>query len=208
LKIVDHVLLLHYGPTNVFKFSECALIDESLVSDIDRWILYLSRKSIKEFVLDVWIEGLYKIPPCLFSCQSLLHLKLHCCWLKPPTSIEGFRNLKSLYLNLVRMAQDAFENLISGCPLLETLKLIEVEGFSQINIDSPSLKFLKIFGDFEGISFVNSFQLATVVVDLGLYLNSEGNQGRLHGSSSNLLKFFDHRPYIQSLVIETCFLKV
>jgi len=89
------------------------------------------------------------------------------------------------------MAQDAFENLISGCPLLETLKLIEIEGFSQINIDSPSLKFLKIFGDVEVISFVNSFQLATVVVDLGSYLNSEGNQGRLHGSSSNLLKFFD-----------------
>ena len=143
LKIVDHVLLLHSGPINIFKFSECALIDENLVSDIDRWILYLSRKSIEEFVLDVWIDGLYKIPWCLFSCQILLHLKLHYCWLKPPTSFEGFKSLKSLYLNLVTISQDAFENLISGCPLLEKLKLTEVDGFTQVNIHRPNLKFLK-----------------------------------------------------------------
>jgi hypothetical protein len=43
---------------------------------------------------------------------------------------EGFRSLKSLDLKLVTVAQDAFENLISGCPLHEKLKLTEVDGFT------------------------------------------------------------------------------
>ncbi|XP_024631758.1 F-box/FBD/LRR-repeat protein At1g13570 isoform X1 [Medicago truncatula] len=208
LKIVNSVLLHHSGPINIFKFSMCAPIDESLVSDVDQWILYLSRKSIKELVLDVCTEELYKIPWCLFSCQSLHHLKLHFCCLKPPTLFKGFRSLKSLDLNHVAVAQDAFENLISGCPLLEKLKLTEVGGFAQIDICAPNLKFLEIHGEYEGINFNNTFQLATLVIDLWWDFNFENsNQGRSRGHSSNMLKFFDHRPHIQCLVIRSCFLK-
>ena len=208
LKIVDHVLLLHSGPINMFKFYDEHLIGESFLSDIDRWILHLTRSSIKELVLEVWIEGYYKIPWCLFSCQSLHHLKLHWCCLKPPTTFEGFRSLKSLDLNLVTVAQDAFENLISGCPLLEKLKLIEVDGFTQINICAPNLKFLEIDGEYEGINFDNTFQLAAVVIDLWWDFNFQSsNQGRSR-ESSNMLKIFDHLPHLQSLVIETYFLKV
>ncbi|RHN73867.1 putative leucine-rich repeat domain, L domain-containing protein [Medicago truncatula] len=143
----------------MFKFSECALIDESLVSDVDQWILHLTRSSIKELVLEVWIEGYSKIPWCLFSCQSLHHLKLHWCCLKPPTTFESFKSLKSLDLNLVTVAQNDFENLISGCPLLEKFKFTEVDGFTQVNIRAPNLKFLKINGEYEDINFENTFQL-------------------------------------------------
>lgn len=213
VRIVDHVLLLHSGPINMFKFSEYYGIGEVLLSDFDRWILHLSGRSIKELVLEVMNaldgeEEYYKIPWCLFSCQSLHHLKLECCWLNPPGVFEGFRNLKSLDLNLVTMAQDAFENMISGCPLLEKLKLIEVDGFTQINIHAPNLKIFEVFGEFEGISFDNTFQLVNVIIDLSLNLSPENNQSTLHGRSSNLLDFFDRRPHLQSLVIGRCFLKV
>jgi hypothetical protein len=207
LKIVDHVLLVHSGAINMFKFVD----GEDLVSDsadIDRWILHLTGRSIKELVLEVCMEKRYQIPWCLFSCQSLQRLKLDWCVLKPPTMFQGFKNLKSIDLNLVMVAQDVFENLISGCPQLEELKLTDVEGLGQINIHAPNLKLFQISGVFESISFDNTFQLTTIVIHSWLDLNSESNQPKLHGRSSNLLEFFDHQPHIQSLDIGGYFFKV
>ncbi|XP_058724949.1 F-box/FBD/LRR-repeat protein At1g13570-like [Vicia villosa] len=211
VNIIDHVLLIHSGSINMFKFTECDLIGEILVSDMNRWILYLTGRSIKELVLEFLTdeeeEEYYKIPWCLFSCQSLHHLKLQWCRLNPPGAFEGFRNLKSLDLYLVTMPQDAFENMISGCPLLEKLKLAEVDGLTQINIHAPNLKIFEVFGEFEGISFDNTFQLVTVIIHLTLNLSPEDSQSKLHGRSSNLLDFFDHLPHLQSLVIGSHFLK-
>jgi hypothetical protein len=177
-------------------------------ADIDRWILHLTGRSIKELVLEVCMEKRYQIPWCLFSCQSLQRLKLDWCVLKPPTMFQGFKNLKSIDLNLVMVAQDVFENLISGCPQLEELKLTEVGGLDQINVRAPNLKLFKIIGEFEGISFDNTFQLTTIVIDSWLDLNSDSNQRKPHGRSSNLLEFFDHQPHIQSLEIGSYFFKV
>ncbi|WJX09611.1 hypothetical protein P8452_00427 [Trifolium repens] len=105
------------------------------------------------------------------------------------------------------VAQDVFENLISGCPQLEELKLTEVEGLDQINVHAPNLMLFKIIGEFEGISFDNTFQLTTIAIYSWLDLNSESNQRKPHGRSSNLLEFFDHQPHIQSLEIGSYFLK-
>jgi hypothetical protein len=87
LKIVDHVLLVHYGPIIVFKFYD----REDLVSDsadIDRWILHLTGRSIKELVMEVCMKERYQIPWCLFSCQSLQRLELYWCGLIPPTMFQ------------------------------------------------------------------------------------------------------------------------
>ncbi|AES59262.2 putative F-box domain, FBD domain, leucine-rich repeat domain, L domain-containing protein [Medicago truncatula] len=209
LQIVDHVLLVHSGPINMFKFSNVddLMGEDSLVTNIDRWILHLIGRSIKELVLEVWIDDYYKLPWCLFSCQSLHSLKLNGCLLKPPTMFEGFRNLKSLDLCLVNIVQDAFENFISRCPLLEKLRLREFYGLTQINIHAPNLKFFEIVGEFEVVTFGNTFQLTTIVIYSCLELTSNSNQSRSPGCSSNLLKFFDHRPHIQSLEIDGFFLK-
>ncbi|CAK8569933.1 unnamed protein product [Lathyrus sativus] len=209
VKIVDHVLLVHSGPINLFKLSN----EESLPEiDMDRWILHLTRRSIKELALVVWInDARYKIPWCLFTCQSLCHLKLKWCVLKPPKMFEGFRNLKSLELEALTVAQDDFENLISGCPLLEILRLIGIDGLTQINIHAPNLRVFEISdefdGEFDGISLDNTFQLSTVVVDSWWDVMSESHESTLRGRPSNLLKIFDNRPHIQNLVIGSCFLK-
>ena len=106
------------------------------------------------------------------------------------------------------MAQDDFENMISGCPLLEHLTLFDVDGFYQINVHAPNLKTFTIDGKFEDISLENSFQITTVYVDLIIYLNSESNQSKSRGGSSNLIKFFIHLPHIETLEIGYYFLKV
>jgi hypothetical protein len=203
LRIIDHVLLLHSGPIKKFEVTDsgCDLLGVNSMSDVDRWILHLTARSVKELVLDIWLGELYKIPWCLFSYQSLHRLKLSHCWLKPPTMFKGFNNLESLVLYHVLMTQDAFENLISGCPQLEKLILTSVDGFTQFNIHAPNLKVFYISGKFEGISFDNTLQLAVVYFELRSYLNSESNR-------SNLFKFFNHLPHIEELLIVNYSLKV
>ncbi|WJX95180.1 hypothetical protein P8452_76526 [Trifolium repens] len=120
---------------------------------------------------------------------------------------EGLNNLTSLELDEVTITQDALENLISGCPLLQSLTLIDIDNVTQINIHAPNLKHFDMMGKFKDISFDNTFQLETVHVELSLYLNSENNQSRLQGCSSNLLKFFDHQPHIKTLGIHSYCLK-
>jgi len=207
MEIIDHVLLLYSGPINKFEISHCGV---NLISEtaLDRWIFHLTKRSIKELVLQISERKPYKIPLCLFSCQSLHHLTLYYCLLKPPSTIEGLKNLKSLDLDHVSMSQHAFENLISSCPLLEKLTLTELDGFTRIKIQAPNLKVLDIFGKFKDISFDNTFQLDYVFVDLSLYLNSKSNQSRLHGSFNNLLNFFAHLHHIHGLVVNGYFLKV
>jgi hypothetical protein len=102
------------------------------------------------------------------------------------------------------MTQDAFENMISGCPLLEKLTLTKIDGVTQINIHAPNLKDFEIYDEFESINFDHTFQLAMVSV----ILISKSNQIGLHGCSNNLLKFFVHLPHIYSIFICEDFLKV
>jgi hypothetical protein len=203
LRIIDDVLLLHSGPINKVKISDSGydLIDMNSVADIDRWILHLTRRSIQKLVLDFWLEQRYKIPWCLFSCQSLHRLELHYCCLKPPTTFEGFRNLRSLHLQEFTMTRDDFEKLISGSPLLEKLNMAYFDGFTQININAPNIKSVQIIGKFEGINFDNTPQLTKVLVD-------QTSQSRLQGCSNNLVNFFYHLPNIQILLIISYFIKV
>lgn len=203
VNIVDHVLLLHNGPILKFKLSHRDLLG---VTDIDRWILHVSRSCIKEFVLEIWKGQRYKVPSSLFSCQNLIHLELFNCLLKPPSTFKGFRNLKSLDLQHITLSQDVFENLISSCPLLERLTLMNFDGFTHLKIDAPKLQFFDIGGVFDDVIFENTFHLA--LVSIGLYVNVKTELPMAPGNSGKLLRFFVHLPHIRRLEVQSYFLKV
>lgn len=203
VSIVDHVLLLHAGPIQKFKLSHR---DLQGVSDIDRWILFLSRGFIREFILEIWKGHRYKLPSSLYSCQNLVHLELFNCLLKPPPVFTGFKTLKSLDLQHITMEQSAFEHLISSCPMLERLTLMNFDGFSDLIIQAPNLLFFDIGGVFENVNFQDTFHLATV--SIGLYTNAGYDHHLTFGSTGNLIKFFAHLPRIQRLEVQSYFLKV
>ncbi|XP_073275613.1 F-box/FBD/LRR-repeat protein At1g13570-like [Primulina huaijiensis] len=202
VSIVDHVLLLHNGPIHKFKLSHR---DLQGVSDIDKWILFLSRGSVKEFILEIWKGNRYKLPSSVYSCQKLVHLELFNCLLMPPSSFVGFKSLKSLDLQHITMEQSAFEYMISSCPLLERLTLMNFDGFALLNIHAPNLLFFDIGGIFEDVSFQDTFRLA--IVSIGLYVNAESDRNLAFGSTGNLIKFFACLPHIQRLEVQSYFLK-
>ncbi|KAL8256339.1 hypothetical protein R6Q59_031406 [Mikania micrantha] len=202
VKIVDHVLLLHNGPIHKFKLSHR---DLQGVCDIDRWILFLSRGSTKEFILEIWKGQRYKLPSSLYLCDKLSHLELFNCLLKPPLAFNGFKVLNSLDLQHITMDQDVFEDLIYKCPLLERLTLMNFEGFAHLKIHAPKLTFFDIGGVFEDVNFEKTFLLSTV--SIGLYV-SIGNEHELTlGTTSKLIKFFASLPSIQRLEVQSFFLK-
>ncbi|XP_073285259.1 F-box/FBD/LRR-repeat protein At1g13570-like [Primulina huaijiensis] len=202
VSIVDHVLLLHNGPIHKFKLSHR---DLQGVSDIDKWILFLSRGSVKEFILEIWKGHRYKLPSSIYTFQNLVHLELFNCLLLPPFSFIGFKSLKSLDLQHITMDQSAFEYMISSCPLLERLTLMNFDGFALLNIHAPNLLFFDIGGIFEDVSFQDTSQLA--VVSIGLYVNTESDRNLAFGSTGNLINFFACLPRIQRLEVQSYFLK-
>ncbi|XWS21106.1 hypothetical protein CRYUN_Cryun30bG0026900 [Craigia yunnanensis] len=202
VNIIDHVLILHKGPIHKFKLSHRDLLG---VTDIDRWILCISGSSIKEFILEIWKGQRYKPPSCLFYCQNLIHLELFNCLLKPPLIFKGFKNLRSLDLQHITIIQHVFENLISSCPLLERLTLMNFTGVTHLNIDAPNLQFFDIGGIFDDVSFQNTFHL--VLVSIGLYVNIDNDENNARDNSSKLLRFFVNLPHIRRLEVQSYFLK-
>lgn len=189
---IDHLLLVHNGPVHKFQLSGCKVVGTD--KDLDRWILYLSQKSIKEFILLQYRPGRpYKLPSSLFSCQGLTSLELCTCVLKPPSSFKGFKSLKSIDFEEVTMDQDVFEDFIIGCRFLERLRLVHCQGLIHLNIDAPNLQYLYFRGGFKDINLVNATNLVdvSVVVDDDKYLNYHR---QVSGPSSNLVKFLSYLP--------------
>ncbi|XP_071739457.1 F-box/FBD/LRR-repeat protein At1g13570-like [Rutidosis leptorrhynchoides] len=97
------------------------------VKDIDHWVMFLSKKGIKEFNfkninIDIKVEPL-KLSTHLFSCVKLQCLTLYNCSLYPAPTFCGFPNLLSLDLRHVAFKNGNFGKIITQCPLLELLKV-------------------------------------------------------------------------------------
>ncbi|XP_056167286.1 F-box/FBD/LRR-repeat protein At1g13570-like [Syzygium oleosum] len=202
VKIIDEVLLLHTGPIEKFMLSHTGFC---ATSNIDHWILHLSRVSIKAIVLHIWKGFDYKIPTSLFKCQDLIHLELHRCFVKIPSTFEGFKNLESLDLQHVDMSSNGLEALISCCPLLKRLNLCNLEGIKQINVEAGNLEWLLLRGGLRDVAFGIMNRLKSITV--GFYDEIANKCIPGNANSSNLHKFFRNLPKIQSLKLENYSLK-
>lgn len=196
--IVDHVLLSHIGSIHKFKLAQ----EDLSFRDIDRWIVHLSRNSVKEFILlNGQDDDPYLMPSCMFSCQDLIHLKLRNCMLGPPSTFKGFKSLRSLAIEDVSLSQDVLESMISSSQL-ESLSLKNCNGFRHLKIDAPNLQSLLFFGVLEEIEILNTLNLVEGYICLQDVIQSRGRR-----RSSNVLKFFANMPHIQRLSIRGDFTK-
>ncbi|KAF9609394.1 hypothetical protein IFM89_015735 [Coptis chinensis] len=100
---VTHVLSFHSGTLQKFGMSGYL---ESSCNDVDRWILLLSRKSVKMITLEFPQGNQYKVPSALFSIQTLEELKLKRSILKLPSHTIGFKNLVDLDLWKVTLTNE------------------------------------------------------------------------------------------------------
>lgn len=192
VKIVDHILLLHHGPIHKFTLS----IDLGSCTDIDRWILFLSRNGIKKFTLDKWKGHIYKLPSCLFSCADITYLELYRCKFIPPTSFKGFSRLQTMDLQQVTFTDNGLSTLLSDSPLMKIVVLKDLNGCTRLKISAQELVELTIVGAFSDIHVESTPLLATASINL-LAVSDEPLSANKGGS--RIAKVLGHIPSIRKL---------
>ncbi|XP_059648657.1 F-box/FBD/LRR-repeat protein At1g13570-like isoform X2 [Cornus florida] len=211
IKVIYHVLLLHNGPILKFTLSTSQI---ERCSEIDLFIVFLSRNGVEEFTFGISKCQCYVLPLSFFSCSRLRHLKLSHCEFDPPRTFNGFSRLVSLEFNRVDIRESVLGSLVSSCPLLEQLTLngsyshFEFEDpfdFEYIEIrDAPNLKFLSISAIFGSVRFKNTPRLAVVSITSD---NSDDLKLLNEKEAPEMIHVFSCLPVIETLQLGYRFVK-
>ncbi|KAK9271567.1 hypothetical protein L1049_001928 [Liquidambar formosana] len=169
-KLVNGFLLSH-SDTLVESFKFAADIGPNN-SDLCQWLHFLSKKGVKEFLLENYCRFSFKLPSSLYTFRELRCLELMNCTIKPPPlTFDGFKFLATLYLYEVSIDDDTLESLILCSPILERLTLWTIQGLKHLRIHGPNLKYLDLDLDsnLKTVSFEKILHLRTI--DIG-YIGS------------------------------------
>ncbi|KAL8466528.1 hypothetical protein ACS0TY_035559 [Phlomoides rotata] len=158
---VNRVLMFWRG-TKILKFKLVMnyFFDLSLAGDFDLWVRFAVEYKVEDLSIDLkynhnlldWedvsvIKGVYWAPQCLNSCSSIRKLTLRGCNLLIHGS-PAWNQLKSLIFDGFGISGSLTNQILLGSPRLEVFELSFVETFEDLNIQSTSLKKLKIYKDF------------------------------------------------------------
>ncbi|KAI7742919.1 hypothetical protein M8C21_008724, partial [Ambrosia artemisiifolia] len=109
------------GPIHEFTLSMRA--DGSCV-EIDHIIRHLSKKTTIK-ILKLEFIGVYRLPLSLFSLHKLTGLYLNGCVLDHQPSSNVFRSLTTLCLDNIRTCKTELLRLVSSCPSLKRLTIMD-----------------------------------------------------------------------------------
>ena len=164
LSIINHVLLVNSGPIHKFELHVGRKLP---IHEIEKWILFLSRRHLKVFVFSStkYVDTPFGVSSSLFSCQSLTDLDLGRCSLLPPSTFGGFKKLKSLGLYSVVVCEAALERLISSSPVLERLTVSYCKDIHRLCVNAPNIQHLTITGCFIHLSLGNTTRLTVFSIE-------------------------------------------
>ncbi|KAK6134611.1 hypothetical protein DH2020_031670 [Rehmannia glutinosa] len=146
LNIINRVMLLHKAQRlNTFRLSYTALNCSGY--QLETWIATAVARHVQR--IDLYFCHQVMLPRCLFTCKTLVDLRLHDCIGISFIDVICLPSLKKLQLSSVQFGYDEGDDLprlLSGCPVLEELiidKIMEEELIS-CSISSPTIKRLII----------------------------------------------------------------
>ncbi|KAL7129584.1 hypothetical protein ABFS83_13G077600 [Erythranthe nasuta] len=146
--IINRVTLLHKALT-INTFSLIQKNDISLINEneyqLETWIIFAVARNVKNLHLSV-VSNVF-LPRRLFTCETLVNLRLDDCGVVPNIRGGGVRlpRLKKLHLTYVLYGGDeSISNLLSGCPVLEELVMELIWGLVRCNVTSPSIERLTL----------------------------------------------------------------
>ncbi|ONK81616.1 uncharacterized protein A4U43_C01F31140 [Asparagus officinalis] len=123
--MLNSVQLSVHGPIHVCRISFSPSKNHYILRMND-FLMSLIERGIRE--LSVMNRGgggcFYELPSLVFFCSTLEKLELGKCMLSIlPPSPSNFSNIRSLILSGVYFTNDQFQQMVSCCRLLETLKV-------------------------------------------------------------------------------------
>ncbi|XP_028079079.1 FBD-associated F-box protein At2g26860-like [Camellia sinensis] len=167
---VDRLLLLR-NSSNVNKFHLQCQYGYHNPYRLNSWICTVIKLNVKELVLNFKTDQLVvELPQSLFTSVNLVVLKLAgdvCFGFPMPVFLPS---LKVLHLHtLTFLDDDSFQNILSGCPVLEELDIERTNLWDNIKtlcICSSTLKKLRLYNNFCGASLQQSVVIKTPVLEI------------------------------------------
>ncbi|KAI8558068.1 hypothetical protein RHMOL_Rhmol04G0059700 [Rhododendron molle] len=139
-------------------------------SRVNSWISASMRHNIEELNLSLHWKAQPVLPCHLFTCQSLVALKLYMNWSLKVPSLTHFSNLKTLELSHVTFSDDnSTQHLFSSCPVLQELALVKCgwKNLKTLMICIPTLKRLTIEDEYlwmqDALSCVTKIYAANLI---------------------------------------------
>ncbi|GAV72921.1 LRR_2 domain-containing protein/FBD domain-containing protein [Cephalotus follicularis] len=152
--LVDRVLFLHYS-SDIQRFHVKCYDDQGIDSfRANAWVSAALCLNVQELDLDLSLleESTYKLPGDLFTCDTLVVLKLSIIFELNVPARACLPSLKVLHLEYVIYASDeSIERLIASCPVLEDFvtNLFYWDNVPKFSISSRTLKRLTMVNDFD-----------------------------------------------------------
>ncbi|KAK8930791.1 putative F-box/LRR-repeat protein [Platanthera zijinensis] len=181
-QFIERALTLHEG-LKIKRFCARFHYNSNYVSHVDSWVHYMIARNVEKLVLDFFFLGNgvqpYVLPPSVYNCGSLRELEVNLCGFRLPT-IFCLGSLEKLVVSNGVFVGNTLRDLISGCPVLEDLVLVNCNQACDLDVVvlNRKLKRLKI------VEYPDEVEEGTVVKIYAPYL--------LHLE----LQSGDPRPYI------------
>ncbi|KAK1370312.1 hypothetical protein POM88_036404 [Heracleum sosnowskyi] len=206
-KTISNILLLHSGPILTFHLTVPSYLP--FLQCMDVWIKYISNNGVRKLELDNRTPVAYKIPSSVFSCSELTHMWLSMCILNPPLKFEGFCNLITVKLVLVRITGD-----MSFGSQLKHLSLTNCSGVEYLGSHFTNCNNLTelVIIDSEEIDWrmfecTPKMQLNTLSLLLGRVTLALGRVRNVFKKVIDLEKLFSNMPTIKTLSLDGFFLE-
>ncbi|KAF5197929.1 F-box/FBD/LRR-repeat protein [Thalictrum thalictroides] len=142
---INHCIAQVKPEVSLQKFEIELFLNRDFSLDIQRWISFAVARRVCELDLLCFGSQAVKLPHCLFSCKSLSKLILCYSDFYPPLDFHGFSNLKELILIMVNITDQAMDNLLTACPILEDLTLKACPNLKNLNTTSSNLYLKNLF---------------------------------------------------------------
>ncbi|GKD60653.1 F-box protein-like protein [Tanacetum coccineum] len=122
-------------PIKPLQISNPYLYNIQFELQVNNWIRYAVSCNVQD--LDLTLTK-FVLDQCMFIKLCFTHLKLEYSVINPTGAIS-WSKLTSLSVFDAYLNEDLIQNILSGCPLLETLELEYCYGFRRIDITSKSV---------------------------------------------------------------------
>ncbi|KAG8371915.1 hypothetical protein BUALT_Bualt12G0012500 [Buddleja alternifolia] len=118
-----------------FDYKDC------FASSVNLWVQFVIKYKVKDVSLHLYSSNyfFYKLPQLMYFNSSLTNLSLRNCIIAPPATME-WKSLTSLSIMQVELSRDVMRTILSGCPVLEYLKLTKCWGSRIFDINIRSLR--------------------------------------------------------------------
>ncbi|TVT98425.1 hypothetical protein EJB05_56253 [Eragrostis curvula] len=143
LLIISRILAAHPGPARRLSVSLYFLFYRH--ETFEKWFGSAALNNLQELELghgEVWYfeNPVVSLPPSAFRFSATLRVAtITKCVLDAMVETVQFPQLRQLELVDVKISGDSLHKMIAGCPVLESLQLKKIYGFSTIRISSHSL---------------------------------------------------------------------